>query len=286
MKKIFIFSIFILFGFIGLVCWQLFQFYDGKLHVVFCDVGQGDAILITTPSRKRILVDGGVDESIFACLSAHMPFWERRIDLMILSHPHADHLNGLVSVLDRYTISYFATEPLKNDTAGFKELLRKIKEKRVTSTSVLAGIVIRIGDGVVIRVVGPTQEYLDQTSPKGSIGESAEFGSIIQQISYGNVDVLLDGDSQVSGMKQAQKKLNGQIEVLQVPHHGSRFGLDKALVDELAPKVAIFSVGKNMYGHPAPSMLTLLQNAGIQYFRTDEDGDVEIVSDGKTFLVK
>jgi competence protein ComEC len=286
MKKIIVFGIFIFFCFIGLVCLQLFQFSDGKFHVVFCDVGQGDAIFLSTPSGKHILLDGGPDESVFACLSSHMPFWKKTIDLMILSHPHADHVNGLVSVLDRYHVSYFATEPLKNNTAGYKELLKKVKEKQVRSKSLLAGNVIRMGDGVVIHILGPTQEYLDQTSPNGAIGESVEFGSLIQQISYGSVDILVTGDSQISGMKQAEQKVKGEIEVLQAPHHGSRFGLDNALVDGIDPKIAVFSVGKNMYGHPAPTILTLLQNAGITYLRTDMDGDVEIVSDGKKFWVE
>ncbi|MBP9719244.1 MAG: MBL fold metallo-hydrolase [Candidatus Levybacteria bacterium] len=284
MRKYIFFSLSIILLFLCLLVWQFAVFSDQKLHIIFCDVGQGDAILITTPSGKQIIVDGGPDESVLSCLSDHMPFWDRKIELMILSHPHADHLNGLIEVLDHYTIDHFATEPLANDTTGYKELLRKVKIENWKLKILLAGDTIHIGDGVVLHVLGPTEDYLKRTSPGGMVGESAEFGSIISMISYGDFDLLLDGDSQVAGLNDA---LQGQslqkIDVLQVPHHGSRFGLDKELVEQIDPKLAVISVGKNNYGHPAPAILTLLQNAGIKYLRTDEDGNVDIVSNGKTF---
>src|SRR5438046_2210377 len=104
--------------------YQLAIFHDGKLHVVFCDVGQGDGILITTPDSKHILVDSGPNKSIIDCLSRHMPFWERTIDLAILTHPHSDHYSGFYYVIQSYSITGFATENLKNKKAGFTELLR------------------------------------------------------------------------------------------------------------------------------------------------------------------
>lgn len=276
--------------FLCLVVWQFAVFSDQKLHIIFCDVGQGDAILVITPTGKQILVDGGPNDEVLSCLSRHMPFWDRSIELMILSHPHADHLNGLIRVLDHYTVDHFATEPLANDTAGYRELLRKVRDEKKT---LLEGERIKIADGVSIHILGPSQEYLHETSPKGNIGESSEFGSIIQLISYGNFDVLLTGDSQILGMKKALNyyirqglPLQRHVEILQIPHHGSRFGLDKELVQDIDPQLAVFSVGKNNYGHPAPAILTLLQNAGIKYMRTDQDGDIEIVSDGKRFWIK
>src|SRR4051812_44999369 len=98
----------ILFTFVGLVLvivlavFEAGKFNDGKLHVIFCNVGQGDAIFIRTPNGKNMLIDGGPDRSVLNCLAKHMPFWERRIDLMLLTHPHADHFMGMYYVLDRY----------------------------------------------------------------------------------------------------------------------------------------------------------------------------------------
>jgi len=300
MKRIFTFIIFILVLFIGLLVWQGIRFSDQKLHVIFCDVGQGDGILIITPSDKQILIDGGSDDSILACLSNHMPFWDRNIELMVLSHPHADHLNGLIEVLDGYTVDHFATEALANDTVGYKELTKKISAKGGLSPASPAGGFgrkeldegdrIQIEKNVTIEVLGPSKAFLDETSPKGKIGESSEFASLVSVLSYGDFDVIFTGDSQVSGMKEALDfDLKGDtfsFEVLQVPHHGSRFGLDKQLVQQIDPKLAVISVGKNKYGHPTPFILSLLKNEGIQYRRTDEDGDVEIISDGKKFWLK
>src|SRR3990170_7268003 len=90
-----VFSFFVL---VGILVYQYAKFNDGKVHIVFCDVGQGDAIFLRTPKGADILVDGGPNESVLACLSGHMPFWDRDLELVILTHPHADHLNGLISV--------------------------------------------------------------------------------------------------------------------------------------------------------------------------------------------
>ena len=287
MKRIIFFSSLILLLFVSLFLYQYIHFNDHRLHVIFCEVGQGDGIFLRTPSGKTILVDGGPGKDIEDCLAGHMPFWQRVIDLMILSHPHADHLNGLNRVLKSYTVRHFVTEPLGNKTMGYKNLIETVKAERVDTHDVLAGEVIRMGDGVVLHILGPTKAYLERTSPKGIIGESAEFGSIIQVISYGNFDVLLDGDSQVEGMKQATQglALRKQIELLQVPHHGSRFGLDEKILSQLSPKLSVISVGKNNYGHPSSKTLQLLQQAKVPFMRTDQDGDVEIVSDGRNWWI-
>src|SRR5438105_9092865 len=110
MKKLLVLSSLTLFLLAGLCIYQYIHFHDGKLHIVFCDVGQGDAILIVTPNNKHILVDAGPDRKTIDCLSKHMAFWDRTIDLFILTHPHADHFSGSYYVLDRYIILGFATE--------------------------------------------------------------------------------------------------------------------------------------------------------------------------------
>ena len=119
MKKVFAIGI-VAFVSLGVFSfYQWFKFFDGKLHIVFCDVGQGDAIYIRTPKAFDILVDGGPDDSILSCLSNHMPFWDRKIDLVILTHPHADHLNGLIPLLQNSQGRSFATESLTNYTLVF-----------------------------------------------------------------------------------------------------------------------------------------------------------------------
>jgi competence protein ComEC len=261
------------------------HFHDRKLHVVFCDVGQGDAIFIITPDNKHILNDGGPDQKVLGCLARHLPFWERTIDLMLLTHPHADHFFGMFDVLQRYDVKSFATEELDNKTDSFQEFLKLLKEKNVSQHRVLTVDKWNVG-GVQLEVVGPTDDYLHQTSPGGTIGESKEFASVITQVTYGNFSVLLTGDSQASGLESALSAITDNLIVLQSPHHGSKTGLNDKVLTALSPKVAAISVGVNKYGHPNPETLSLYKSHNIPFHRTDQEGDIEFVSDGKSWLVR
>ncbi len=272
----------ILFG--AVVVYQFLYFNDGKLHVVFCNVGQGDGILIKTPSNKYILIDGGPDRGVTTCLGRHMPFWNRKIDLVVLTHPHADHFFGIFYVLERYSVGTFATEDLKNKTTSYEELLRLVEKKKILQKRVLAGDKWRVGE-VTVSIIGPTKEYLQQTSPGGTIGESREFASLITLVQYSEVDVLLTGDSQAQGLKEAIKDLSEAIDILQAPHHGSGTGLDAGLLKKLRPNLAVISVGQNNYGHPNKKILDLFKVHDVTVLQTDQVGDVEIVSDGNKWSV-
>lgn len=265
-----------------LFVYQRHLFRDGKLHIVFCDVGQGDGILITTPNNKHILIDAGPDKKILDCLANHLPFWERRLDIVILTHPHSDHFAGFYYVFERYDVSVFATEKLINKTAGFQELLRIVADKKIPQHFVSAGDRWQIGT-VKLTIAGPTKEYLELTSPGGTIGESREFASVVTYLSYGEFDLLLTGDSQVSGLMEAFEQIGKSIDVLHVPHHGSSSGLDDQVLDLLQPQLAVISVGKNRYGHPTKFTLNLLKGKRIKILRTDQVGDVEVASDGNVF---
>lgn len=298
MRKILVLTILSILMLFGIVIYEKALFSDHKLHIIFCNVGQGDAIFIRTPSGKDMLIDGGPDEAVLSCLSRHMPFWDRQLELVFLTHPHADHFLGLISVLQRYRLLHFYTEKLENKTGGFAELLHILKEKGLTSTNLYLGDQFKTNDGVRIKVLGPSKEYLMQTSPGGTIGESAEFASLILHISYGEFDVITTGDSQVAGLSEALQSSFPSIEVLQVPHHGSKYGLDSGIVETINPKLAVISVGRNRYGHPSKEVLNLLGSNHIKTLRTDlpalqgkalqagQNGDVEIISDGKIIQVE
>ncbi len=264
------------------------QFSDGKLHVVFCDVGQGDGIFIRTPKGMNVIVDGGPNDKILDCLSRHMPFWEKTIDLMLLSHPHADHFMGLASVMKRYTVLSFGSEKIDNKkAAGFLSLRQELERNRTPQRFVYAGDSFSSHDGVMFRIMGPSRAFLEATSPNGEIGESKEFGSVETLVSYGSFSVLLTGDSQASELREAiTSGLLGPVTVLQVPHHGSKTGLDSEILDELYPQLAVISVGKNSYGHPTPEILKILGDKQIKILRTDKSGDIELVSDGKEWGVE
>lgn len=272
--------------------YQYSRFNDNKLHVVFCDVGQGDAIFIRTPKGLDILIDGGPDNSVLSCLSNHMPFWDRTIEIVALTHPHADHLVGLIGVLKRYKVDLFITEKLENKTESFREFARIVQNKKINNRYVFAGDKLRIKDGVVLQVLSPSKEFLQRTSPSGVIGESGEFASLVLFLSYGQFDTFLTGDSQVLELAEAlqtasQGEALQEIEVFQVPHHGSKTGLNQELVDQINPKLAVISVGKNnKYGHPHKEVMELLNGSKVKILRTDQNAEVEIVSDGKNWGVR
>lgn len=266
--------------------YQRITLFDGKLHVIFCTVGQGDGMIIRTPNRTTILIDSGPDKSILDCLDKHMPFWERRIHLALLSHPHEDHFVGFFSLLNRYKIDTFATEQLDNPTPAFSSLKQVLSAKHLPMRYLRQGQTLHTSDGVTLLVLGPSDAYLQQTSPNGTIGETKEFGSLVILLTYGKTRLLFTGDSQVIGMNDALNSYFDTVDVLQAPHHGSRFGLDITVLTRLAPRASIISVGKNTYGHPASQTLDLLQAAQTHIFRTDKNGSVELVSDGKTYSIK
>ncbi len=286
MQKVFFISLFFVVVLVGIIARDYISFFDKRLHMTFCDVGQGDAIFVRTPGGKNILIDGGPDKSILSCLSDHMPFWERKIDMVILTHPHDDHFSGIYYLVDRYITSSFVTEKLSNPTIGFKSMMDAIIRKKVPIRYVVAGDRFIIGDGVAITVIGPSEEYLLRTSPGGSIGESKEFASVITYISYGDFDALLTGDSQQTGLLDAKKYVKKSLEIFQLPHHGSKTGIDEDMIRLLRPKAGIVSVGKNNYGHPNPGLIRLFEREGIIVKRTDKDGNIEIVTDGKTWFFK
>lgn len=286
MKKYLIFAVAIVLFFAGLSLYQVIIFNDGRLHVTICDVGQGDAVVIRTPAGQVIIFDGGSDREVLGCLSRSLPFWQRRIDLMLLSHPHADHLNGLVDVLKSYSVRQFATEDLANSSDGFKALQASVKKEGIIWQTLLRGDSIKMSGGLNLIVVGPTKEYLDKTSINGQIS-SNEFASLEMLLKYGEFKMLLTGDSQYQQLTEAislHRELLSDITVLQQPHHGSRTGITPEIISILSPDLAAISVGvKNSYGHPAPNILSMLQNAGVRISRTDKEGDLRLVTDGKSY---
>lgn len=250
--------------------------------LVFCNVGQGDGILIRTPKTHVILIDGGPNDAILGCISSHVPFFKRDIDVMFLSHPHEDHEVGLISVAQRYLLRYFVTENLINTTSTFKRLI-EYANKTGKPRYVTKGERIRTDDGVVITVLGPSKEFLNTTSPGGVIAEKKEFASLVLLVTYGSFKAVLTGDSQVQELLSAPFL---PIDVLQVPHHGSATGLSSEILRSFAPKLAVISVGKNnRYGHPNPNTLSLLKQYKLRVLRTDQNGEIVITSDGKTWEV-
>jgi competence protein ComEC len=285
MKKYFLTVSILLFLLGGILLYQDISFNDKKMHVVICDVGQGDAIFMRTPNGSDILIDGGPDNSVLSCLSRHMPFWDRTIEIMILTHPHADHLTGLIDVLKRYRVLAFGTEKIGSSTDAYKELLKQLAQNRTKIRFLYQGDRFVIKDGVTLGVLWPTYEWINQNLLSKT--NSDENGlSVINLLGYKNFKALFTGDAQDSDVEKIDLMV-GKISLLKIPHHGSKTSLDSEVLKVLAPKIAAISVGaKNKYGHPNPFTLNLLSQLSVKTLRTDQIGDIEIISDGGKWRVR
>ncbi len=251
---------------------------DGKLHLVFCDVGQGDAIYIKTPSGEDILLDGGPNEKVLSCLGKHMPFYDRKIELVFLSHPQADHLDGLISVLERYSVDYFISNGLEGQGGEYQRLISLIKSHKIPLKKESAGEKILL-DNLTLDVLWPSAQVLGASTSQADLNES----SLILELTYNRFNVLLTGDAgqEIQQEIRNQKPGISDIEVIKVPHHGSKTSLSPQFLEQSKPQLAVISVGKNSYGHPTKETLGILQDMGIKILRTDKDGEIEIVSDGE-----
>lgn len=283
-KRFVILFIFVISFFIAQIFIQVWSASDGKLHIVVCDVGQGEGIYIRTPKGANILFDGGPDEAIISCLSSYMPFWERDINLMILSHPHADHYTGLLSVLRRYKVEKFITEDVGGDQSALEPLHKAVGDEKIAWDTVYAGDILRTSDGVTLRIIGPTKNFLDSKRRSGVVDPSDVSLQIL--VTYGSFDAFLAGDSNVDQMEETLSMSLPAIEMLQTPHHGSKNGLNANIVKVLHPGWASISVGKNNYGHPSPTVLDIYRDANIPYQRTDQKGSLRLITDGKTYNLK
>jgi competence protein ComEC len=255
---------------------------DGKLHVVFFDVGQGDAVFIQSPTGQQVLVDGGPDPTaLLARLGGQMPFWDRSLDLVILTHPDADHLTGLVPVLERYRVAqvFDAAPPADTPTCDrWRELLA---QKNVPVLDSRAGTQVVLEGGVTLTVLHPGSAPLADVAGAGSNNHS-----IVTRLVMGQVSVLLPGD--IETRVESELLRSGQplvSTVLKAPHHGSDTSSSPAFLEAVSPQVAIVSVGQdNRFGHPSPEVLARL--AAYTVLRTDERGSIEVITDGQWLWIK
>ncbi|MCL4382299.1 MAG: MBL fold metallo-hydrolase [Patescibacteria group bacterium] len=256
---------------------------DGKLHLVFCDVGQGDAIYVRTPNGEDILVDGGPNEKVLGCLGKHMPFYDRKIELVFLSHPQADHLNGLNSVLERYNVDYFISSGTEGKGEEYKKLMDLIKNNKIPLKKEAAGEKILL-DNLSFLVLWPSTQVLGAQTSQTDLNEL----SLVLELTYNQFNALLTGDAGQDVQQEIRNQESGisDIKVIKVPHHGSKTSLLSSFLEQIKPKLAIISVGKNSYGHPTKETLGILRDKDIRILRTDEDGEIEIVSDGEKWWRK
>jgi len=249
------------------------------LEVSFLDVGQGDAIVIKEPGNHLILVDGGVD---YQLLKKKLDLRSvRKIDLMILSHAHADHVSGLVGALKDYPVGRVLGPGFPHTSPIYKEFLRVIKRKKIKYKVGRAGQVYRLGR-IKLRLFRPPDHFIEGSN------SDVNNSSIVARLTYGSFHLLLPGDVEREGIAELLSEHRDiSADVLKVAHHGSYTGTTVKLLRAVQPRDAIISVGKyNLYGHPHRQALNRLRAAGSRIWRTDINGDIELESDGSTYNIR
>lgn len=288
--------IFLLVAGVVLVWSAAFWLPDDKLHVVACDVGQGDAILIWLKSTQ-VLVDGGPNPRVIECLSEFVPFWDRKIEVVVLTHPQDDHMSGLVEVFERFDVEHLVMSGVMNKTESFEDFREAVSEEDVMIDIVKRGDELKVGS-MVFKVLWPRErlgdvsfwESFDSAKILGSASETRDVNksSVVLELVYGAFEVLLTGDIglEVERALVAERVLN-DVDVLKVAHHGSKYSSSSEFLREIDPELAVISVSsRNSYGHPTSDSLMRLDEVGARVLRTDEEGDVEIVSDGEGYWVE
>ncbi len=263
---------------------------DSRLHIDVLDVGQGDAILVEGPGGGRMLVDTGPDpDRLITLLDEHIPAWDRRIDVVVITHPHEDHIAGLTLLLERYKVGEVDESGMIGPGPGYAASRLALADMGVPSRQLAAGDTLWL-DGARLAVDWPLPGSVPLHPANG--GKAINNVSIVLDVHYGARRALLTGDMEEEIDPQLLARgIAGpdgrRLDVLKVAHHGSATATTGAFLAALRPRIAVISVGwGNVYGHPAPSTLARLRDSGAQVFRTDLDGTIEISTDGSDLIAR
>lgn len=257
----------------------------GELAVTFFDIGQGDSTLIVSPTGKRVLIDGGPPEAgerLVGYLAARRI---SSIDLVILTHPHADHLGGLKRVVAAVPIKLFMDAAYPSNSPGYTGLLNALSARGVAVKQAAAGRQIDLGGGVLLTFLGPPTPWLTHTR------SDINANSVVARLTWQNRTALFTGDSEPETERWLlEQRGSGALraELLKVAHHGGRFSSTAAFLQAVSPRIAVISVGAgNDYGHPTPEALARLAQVGARVLRTDLSGEVTVRSrDGQPWTVQ
>jgi competence protein ComEC len=238
--------------------WVYIQIPDEKMHVVFCDVGQGDGSLIVYRDFQMLVDTGPSAEKILSCLAHHMPFWDRSIEVVMISHDQRDHAGALLEIQKRYAVGKLVREDaVAGDTVNFADAYFKIlfptRDARVLGVS--------------------TNQDSNKTATVGELSFKNFKVLFTADIGFDEENILIK-----SGVLE-------DVDVLKVAHHGSKFSTQGEFLNILKPEISIIQVGKNSYGHPTKEVLERLYKTNTKVYRNDENGEIEIISDGKEWWI-
>jgi competence protein ComEC len=255
------------------------QLPHGEFLVSFLDVGQGDAIFVRTSDDYIVLVDGGPGPMVLDEIAKVMPIYTRTIDLVVLTHPHADHVNGLVEITKRYDVKQILIVGTPSHNAFYQELLRIVEMKKIEVIFANSQNDFRIGNEVFLDILWPVENQA------GVAYENVNNASVAMRIIWGNrngvknVKFLLTGDAEIEEEHEIlEAEFDISADILKAGHHGSRTASSEAFLQEVEPEVMVIQSGEeNSFGHPHKETLAKSVARDIQVRRNDFEGKVDFI---------
>ena len=253
---------------------------SGELSVRFLDVGQGDAIHVVTPDGVEVLIDGGPDATVLRELATTRSFFDKTVDVVVATHPDADHVSGLVDVLERFTVGVVVATAVEHDTPAAAQFARAVVLEQAQQVVVDSPMTIQLGASTTLRILAPQGDTTRWNS---------NAASIVMQLIYGDIAFFLTGDAPDT-IEQYLVRLYGsslESDVLKLGHHGSDTSSNGQLLDAVSPKYAVVSAGAdNRYGHPHPAVVGRVVARDISMLETAELGTIEFRTDGRQVWVQ
>ncbi|EKU41795.1 Beta-lactamase-like protein [Lysinibacillus fusiformis ZB2] len=245
-----------------------------EMQVHFIDVGQGDSILIESPSGKTMLIDGGVKGAGQQIVSYLKELGINKLDIVVATHPDADHIGGLIPVLDTMPIEQFYDSGKVHTSQTFEEMLTRIDEKNIPYHVPKIGDDIEFDKDVNVKVLNANDQATDNND-----------ASIVLKMTYGNVSFLLTGDAGVA-LEKEMLQYDVKATVLKAGHHGSNTSSSEEFIQAVKPEVTILSYGEdNKYGHPHAEIVDRLQAIGSKIYATADLGTITVSTDGVNYTV-
>ena len=259
----------------------------GALNVYVIDVGQGDSILLVSPSGATMLIDAG-ESPYFDTVDAFLSdLGIKKLDVAVATHPHSDHIGAMADIIDNYPIGTFYLPDREHTSKTFENMLDALEEHNVTTVAAAAesDAFISWDDAVSVQILSPFAD--------ADYGDNLNDYSVVLHVVYGNTSILLTGDAEGENEDSAEAMMLSRLPksclsstVLKVGHHGSSTSTSDAFLKAVNPEIAVISVGEgNSYGHPDPKTLQKFASAGIPCYRTDESGTIHLILDGNKVTV-
>ncbi|MBL7058051.1 MBL fold metallo-hydrolase [Patescibacteria group bacterium] len=256
----------------ALIYYWLFVNLNANLSVSFLNIGQGDAILIQTPGEQNILIDSGDGVKIIEELSTKLDWFDRQIDLFILTHPHNDHIGGAIEVIKRYKVKEIMYTNVSYDSPLYLALLSIIKEKNIKTLVIDAPININFGNNCALSIIYPFEDISAKEF------ENINNSSVVSRLDCENKKFLLAGDVELEIEEiLVEAEMDLKADVYKASHHGSDTSNGQAFLDLVQPEITIIQVGAdNTFGHPSLRTLNRLERIGSKVYRNDLDGTIEL----------